>query len=75
MLVLPSDVQLLDCVVANPPETEYYLSVNADQKEKILTDNIRTHIANQKLCNARWKALREWKKDQQQKLLEQQRPK
>lgn len=72
---MPSDVQLLDCVIAPPPETEYYLLVDADQKEKVLTDNIRTHIANQKLCNVRWKELRQWKKDQQEKLLEQQRPK
>lgn len=75
MLVLPSDVQLLDCVIAPPPSTEYYLLVDADQKEKVLTDNIRTQIANQKRCNARWKDLRNWKYDQQQKLLEQQRPK
>lgn len=64
LLVVPSDAQLLDCVIVSPPDTEYALLLDPVAREELLIKDIRGRIGSQVQCNARWSELRRWKKDQ-----------
>lgn len=73
VLATPADHLLLDCPVAAPPSREVYKTAGvnstreqaAEKREKLLTDHAAAQMKNMSNCNARWKALREWKTQQE----------
>jgi hypothetical protein len=67
-LVVPDDVQLIDCQEIAPPDITPFLAADADAREKILMDKIGKQAGAMIVCNARWKGLREWKSDQLKRL-------
>lgn len=63
-LIVPTDVQLVDCQLEQPPLTTAYLMLDLDGREELLTRNIKRQIDSAIICNARWAAMRTWKADQ-----------
>lgn len=63
-LVVPDDVQLIDCRTEQPPLAAAYLMLDADGREELLTRNIKRQIDLATICNARWAELRTWKAKQ-----------
>lgn len=63
-VVAASDTQLRDCPVQTPPEKEAYLKATVEEREKMLTQNIQSHIKNIALCNSRIGEVRSWNKQQ-----------
>lgn len=58
---LPDPVLLVGCEQPAPPLSVEYITKPWDEKERILTEDIRSRIMIIDVCDSRFKALREWR--------------
>lgn len=64
VVIAPEDSQLLDCLVAAPPDKAVYVAATPKEREKMLIELAEKNYKNAFLCNDRWGKLRDWKKKQ-----------
>jgi len=62
-VIAPEDSLLLDCDVMSPPEREAYIAATMKEREKMLVNFSMKQMENLFVCNKRFKALRDWKKE------------
>jgi len=61
-VISPDDNLILDCTFTHPPDTTTYMQTPANDREKVLADYVNTLLNDGIICNQKFVALREWKK-------------